>query len=124
MPSNVLHKVRNEGDSTKENLNDSISSIDSIGEEDADLLEQCIQAGIHVAARAGRTHVPTSKPNQLKVSTKINNLSSDDDDLNPEDEALLEQCIQAGISGVGISTMKPLTKVQVKKNLIKNFRQL
>lgn len=113
MPPNVLNKVRNESDSTKENLNDSMSSIDSIGEEDADLLEQCIQAGINVAARVDQTLVPTSKQNQSKVSTKINNLSSDDDDLNPEDEALLEQCIQAGISGVAVAIVKPPTKVQV-----------
>lgn len=90
-----------------------MSSIDSVGEEDADLLEQCIQAGINVAARAGRTHMPTMKLNQSKMCAKINNLSSDDDDLNPEDEALLEQCIQAGMSGVGLSSMKPPTKVQV-----------
>lgn len=113
MPPNVSNKLRNENDSAKENLNDSMSSIDSVGEEDADLLEQCIQAGINVAARAGRTQVSTSNPNQSKISAKVNNLSSDDDDLNPEDEALLEQCIQAGISGVGVSAMRPPTKVQV-----------
>lgn len=103
MPPNTLNEVRN-----------SMSSIDSVGEDDADLLEQCIQAGINVAARAGRTEVQTSKPNQSKVCETINNLSSDDDDLNPEDEALLEQCIQAGISGVGGSTMKrPQVKVRL-----------
>lgn len=113
MPPNALNKVKNESDSTKKNLNNSMSSIGSVDEEDADLLEECIQAGINVAARAGRTHVPKSKQSQSRVSANINNLSSDDDDLNPEDEALLEQCIQAGISGVGVSTVKPPTKVQV-----------
>lgn len=110
------NKARNESGLKKENLNDSLSSIDSV---DEDLLEQCIEAGIqaknpvvkNTVTAAKRSQLNTTKlstvPEQNRMKMSRNDLSSDEDDTNPDDEALLEQCIQAGIYGTTKSPAKP-----------------
>lgn len=44
----------------------------------------------------------TSSKSQIKMIDMKKEDTSSDDELNDDDEALLEQCIQAGITGVNV----------------------
>lgn len=137
--ASVQPKVLNESS----NINGSLSSIDSVGEDEL-LLEECIQAGINAPnallcaqnpnnelskmglnqTEANSIQMPTVKSNkgleQNAKKTSKNDLSSDEE--NSDDEALLEQCILAGIN----ITAKPPVKnqeagsVQMKKTSIQS----
>lgn len=55
------------------------------------MLEKCIQAGMSASI----------KPQPKMVDMKKEDTSSDDE-LNDDDQALLEQCIQTGITGINV----------------------
>lgn len=83
--------------------NDSISSVDSCGKDDANsILEQCIQSGINKVIKKERTLV-TSSPKKSMLPTLSNKpglskpVKNDKKFQNRRDEELLKECINTGI---------------------------
>lgn len=101
IPINIPAKPR----PSAELCNDSISSVDSCGKDDASnsILEQCIQMGINKVVKKesskSRDRIVTSSPKRSmlpKLSSKPG-ISKVDKEQERRDEELLQECIATGI---------------------------
>ncbi|CRL02881.1 CLUMA_CG015828, isoform A [Clunio marinus] len=115
-PINIPTKPR----ASAELCNESISSVDSCGKEDANvILEQCIQSGINkvVKKETTKSKLVTSSPKKSMLpkpgTSKLP--KPDKKILEKKDEELLQECIATGI-------LKNTR--QDKSNLVQNFTQL
>jgi hypothetical protein len=98
-PINIPIKPRPSG----ELCNDSVSSVDSTGRDDAtSLLEQCIQSGINKNVKKDssvKRQLVTSSPKKSMLpkpgSSAVNKTPKKS--LDKKDEELLEECIKTGI---------------------------
>lgn len=96
-PINIPLKPR---DITTDVCNDSISSVDSNGRDDAtsnSLLEQCIQSGINKVVKkdsSAKRALVTSSPKKSMLPKPGNKQKKS---LDRKDEELLQECIKTGI---------------------------
>lgn len=101
-PINIPTKPR---DNTTDLCNDSISSVDSNGRDDAtsnSLLEQCIQSGINKVVRKDSSAkraaaLVTSSPKKSMLPKPGSGKSTTKKSLDRKDEELLQECIKTGI---------------------------
>lgn len=84
-------------------FDDSLSSLSMESEDDGNLLNQAIAAGVNKPKQDGSTSVPINIPLKPRPSTELCNESISSVDSCGRDEAnnsILEQCIRSGINKV------------------------